>query len=45
MKRLFICLLILIGFFIASCEQSKERERRDARLSDGQPQVEVAIRQ
>jgi hypothetical protein len=37
--------LLLIGFFIASCEESKERERRDVRLSDGPPQVEVTVRQ
>lgn len=44
MKRLLVCLLILIGFVVASCEE-QERERPDVRLSDGQPQVEVTVQQ
>ena len=45
MKRILACLLILIGFFLASCEEEKERERRDVRMSDGPPQVEVTVQQ
>ncbi len=44
MKRLLGCLLILIGFVVAGCEE-QERERPDVRLSNGQPQVEVTVQQ
>jgi hypothetical protein len=45
MKRLLGCLLILIGFLLAGCEELEERRDRDVRLSDGRPQVEVTVQQ
>lgn len=44
-KRLLACVLTLIGFLVAGCGQSEEQPRREARLSDGQPQVELTVQQ
>ena len=45
MKRLLACLLILVGFVIAGCEESEEHEGHEARLSDGAAQVQVIAQQ
>ena len=45
MQRLLTCLLVLIGFLMAGCEQSEESHRPDGRLSDSQPQLEVTVQQ
>ena len=45
MKRLFGCLLVLLGLFVAGCQGSGQRQDRDARLRDGQPQVEATVQQ
>ena len=45
MQRLLIYLLVLIGCLMAGCGQSEPRRDRDARLSNGQPQVEVTVEQ
>jgi len=45
MKRLLVGLLLLVGSFLAGCEEFQERKDRDVRLSNGQPQVEVTVQQ
>jgi len=41
MKRLLACLLILIGFVLAGCEEYEEGDGYEVRLSDGASQVQV----
>jgi hypothetical protein len=36
---------MIIGFWIAGCEESKERQNRDVGRSGGGPQVEVTVQQ
>jgi hypothetical protein len=45
MKRWLVCWLFLVGLAVAGCEQEQQSERRDVRLSDARPQVEVTVRQ
>lgn len=45
MQRLLLCLLVFAGFLAGGCENLKETEHRDVRLTDAQPQVEVTVQQ
>ncbi len=47
MKRLLACLLIIVGFVLAGCEEfgGREGEEREVRLSDGTSQVQVIAQQ
>ena len=44
MKRLFLCLLFVLGLFLAGCEEFEERERHErVQLADEAQQIEVTV--